>query len=157
MNSSIAERLLQVRGAIRQGEFAKALGINPNTLRNYENGRVSPNNAILERICVQFSVNPAWLLLGTGLMKTPTHDGTMRRDGTISHGGEVVREQNACPHCTELYEKLVHALNKAMQTQEQKEEVMKENAVLREENARLKAELSLFAANAAEATRTGAA
>lgn len=66
--STIAERLLMVRGSAKQGEFAKALSINPNTLRNYENGRVLPNQDILERICVQFSVSPVWLLLGTGSM-----------------------------------------------------------------------------------------
>lgn len=69
MNTTISERLLALRGKTKQGDFAKLLGINPNTLRNYENGRVYPNQEILERICVTFSVLPEWLLMGTGPMK----------------------------------------------------------------------------------------
>ncbi len=67
--TTIAERLLLLRGSTKQGEFARLLGINPNTLRSYENGRSLPNQDILERICVQFSVSPSWLLLGQGAMK----------------------------------------------------------------------------------------
>lgn len=66
--NTIAERFLLLRGQTKQGDFAKALGINPNTLRNYENGRALPNQEILERICVNFSVSPEWLLLGRGPM-----------------------------------------------------------------------------------------
>lgn len=62
--SSIAERILTVRGDMPQASFAKALGINPNTLRSYERGLAIPNQEVLARLCVKFSVNPAWLLLG---------------------------------------------------------------------------------------------
>lgn len=66
--NTISERLLLLRGKTKQGDFAKALQINPNTLRNYENGRVLPNQEILERICVEFSVSAEWLLTGRGPM-----------------------------------------------------------------------------------------
>ena len=62
--SSIAERILAVRGDTPQASFAKALEINPNTLRSYERGLAIPNQEVLARMCVKFSVNPAWLLLG---------------------------------------------------------------------------------------------
>lgn len=62
--SSIGERLLAVRGDVSQAVFAKALGINPNTLRSYERGLAIPNQEVLARICVNFSVSPEWLLLG---------------------------------------------------------------------------------------------
>lgn len=62
--SSIAERILTVRGDMPQASFAKALEINPNTLRSYERGLAIPNQEVLARLCVKFSVNPAWLLLG---------------------------------------------------------------------------------------------
>lgn len=69
MCSTIAERFLMARGKMKQADFAKALGITPNSLRNYESGRVSPNHKVLERLCVQFSLSPAWLLLGQGPMR----------------------------------------------------------------------------------------
>lgn len=53
---------------MKQKDFAQILGINPNTLRAYEDGRSIPNQDVLERICVKFSVSPAWLLLGRGPM-----------------------------------------------------------------------------------------
>ncbi len=65
---TIASRLLMLRGETKQGQFATMLGLNPNTLRAYETGRAIPNQEILARVCVKFSVNPAWLLLGTGPM-----------------------------------------------------------------------------------------
>ena len=66
--NTFAERLLLLRGKIKQNEFAKLLEINPNTLRSYENGLALPNQKLLESICVKFSVFPEWLLLGTGPM-----------------------------------------------------------------------------------------
>lgn len=76
--STIAERLLILRGKAKQGDFAKTLGVNPNTLRSYENGRSNPNQEFLERLCVQFSVSPSWLLLGIGPMRAnePTEQPT---------------------------------------------------------------------------------
>ena len=67
-NSSIAERILTVRGTRKQGDFARELDVNPNTLRAYEKGRATPGQDFLERLAVKFSVNPEWLLLGRGDM-----------------------------------------------------------------------------------------
>jgi transcriptional regulator with XRE-family HTH domain len=66
--TNFTQRLLAVRGDMAQKDFAKKLGINPNTLRAYENGRSLPNQDKLAEICVKFSVSPTWLLLGTGTM-----------------------------------------------------------------------------------------
>ena len=67
-NSSIADRILSIRGTRKQGEFARELDVNPNTLRAYEKGRATPGQDFLERLAVKFSVNPEWLLLGQGDM-----------------------------------------------------------------------------------------
>ena len=67
-NNSIADRILSVRGARKQSDFARDLGVNPNTLRAYEKGRATPGQDFLERLAVKFSVNPEWLLLGRGDM-----------------------------------------------------------------------------------------
>lgn len=64
----VAKRIRAVRGTMKQWDFAEKIGINPNTLRNYENGRVLPNQEVLANICLAFSVSPEWLLLGAGSM-----------------------------------------------------------------------------------------
>lgn len=93
--SSIADRLLQIRGKVKQKAFADTLGINANTLRGYESGRVLPNHEFLEKICVQFSVNPKWLLLGTGPMKTgeknPVKENIRGVEGAWTNTGLEVR------------------------------------------------------------------
>lgn len=40
--SSIADRLVFLRGSATQAEFADRVGINVNTLRGYEKGRALP-------------------------------------------------------------------------------------------------------------------
>ncbi|MDR1946473.1 MAG: helix-turn-helix domain-containing protein [Desulfovibrio sp.] len=51
---------------MKQADFATKIGINPNTLRSYESARAIPNHDVLQKVCVNFSVNPEWLLMGTG-------------------------------------------------------------------------------------------
>ena len=41
--SSIADRLVFLRGSATQAEFADRVGINVNTLRGYEKGRACPD------------------------------------------------------------------------------------------------------------------
>ena len=154
---NLPARLKLLRGDQNQNEFAEAIGISVASISRYERGVGAPDLDIIDKICSKFDVNPKWLVFGEGLMKMPKHDGTMRHDGTVTYGGDVVREQGACPRCTELLEKLVAALNKAMQAQEQKEELLKENGELKAENARLTAELSLFAASASESKQANTA
>lgn len=76
-NSSMADRLVFLRGNMTQKEFAKKVGINPNTLRNYETGRVLPNQALLATLCYYLNVDPEWILLGRG---KPFRDGTKDMD-----------------------------------------------------------------------------
>lgn len=131
--STIAERILLVRGKMKQYEFANILDINPNTLRAYENGRVMPGHKVLEAICVKFSVFPAWLLLGEG----PMHAGVKREGATQpssqSTDGNVV-DTSACKQCLELYSKLDTAnerLYLAMrENSELKEKIMGLNATI---------------------------
>ena len=46
--SSIADRLVFLRGSATQAEFADRVGINVNTLRGYEKGRALPGYEVLE-------------------------------------------------------------------------------------------------------------
>lgn len=65
-DTSMAQRIVFLRGKMTQKEFAQKVGINPNTLRNYETGRVLPNQAFLATLCYYLNVNPEWILLGQG-------------------------------------------------------------------------------------------
>jgi len=124
MDNAIAERFLVIRGKAKQGDFAKALGINPNTLRNYENGRVSPNHKILERICVEFSVSPTWLLLGIGPM--------------YSNAGGIEASSAArvaCSRCDKLETKLE-------KVEEQRDGLITDNRQLLRENGELRAQIA---------------
>lgn len=158
---TIGERLLFVRGEMKQGAFAKALNINPNTLRNYESGRVSPNQDILERICVQFSVSPEWLLLGTGPawqkgapLPPPKHYSTAPElDGMVAEINKRTTLQDLsrdltrrceeerepatlafCLRCAEVQARLDLASERLY-------EAMRENSALKEEVGKLNAEL----------------
>ena len=122
MSTTIAERILQVRGRTKQAAFAALLGVNPNTLRGYENGHVEPNFRFLTRICAEFSVNPTWLLMGVG---------TEKSDG----GQTCLKPQagfNACPHCLDSYKKLVQAKEQQIAAQEREIALLKENNGLKE-------------------------
>jgi transcriptional regulator with XRE-family HTH domain len=124
--SSIAERLLVVRGKTKQGLFAAKLGINPNTLRGYESGRVLPNFDVLAKVCVEYSIEPAWLILGIEPMKSQAgHE----------KPAKYVRTPAGCPHCLELYAKLVRA-------QDHEIELLEENSALKAENKALRDRLS---------------
>jgi len=117
---SFAQRLLTLRGDIKQNAFAQELGLNPNTLRAYEEGRSFPNQKILERICVKYSLSPAWLLLGEGSMRPLESDNQK----------ETVPDAGPCLRCLALYERLVQA-------QERESVLLKENAALKVEMTHL--------------------
>ena len=147
--NTIAERLLRVRGKTKQGDFAKALGINPNTLRTYENGRSLPNQEILEKICVQFSVSPAWLLLGVGPMRGTLKDSTNALQEKSEYGSQIeggnetrlVRElELEREERRELAAETRRLYREKEQLLREKEELLRENGTLREKLARLEAE-----------------
>ena len=64
--SSIADRLVFLRGSATQAEFADRVGINVNTLRGYEKGRALPGYEVLESLCSKLNVSPSWILTGQG-------------------------------------------------------------------------------------------
>lgn len=48
----------RVNRNIKQGEAAKKLGVMPQTLRNWEQGKTSPNFAQLTKICELYKITP---------------------------------------------------------------------------------------------------
>ena len=54
---------------LNQTEFAKNLGIAPNTISSYEAGTIAPSSAIIKSICREYGVNETWLRTGAGDMR----------------------------------------------------------------------------------------
>ncbi len=54
---------------LNQTEFAKKLGIAPNTISSYEAGTIAPSSAIIKSICREYGVNETWLRTGAGEMR----------------------------------------------------------------------------------------
>ena len=64
--TTLADRIKFVRGSLSKVEFARALGINRNTLLQWETNKLFPNFEKLQKIHKTFKVNINWLLSGEG-------------------------------------------------------------------------------------------
>jgi len=60
----MAQRLRQVRGAVSQVEFGKALGVPQNVVSRYERGRIRPPLEYLVSVTKHARVTLDWLILG---------------------------------------------------------------------------------------------
>jgi phage repressor protein C with HTH and peptisase S24 domain len=69
MDSDFGKRLKLIRGDQPQKEFAKQLGVHPNTIGRWERDEQSPDQRDLCNILLKFQgINPEWLLTGEGPM-----------------------------------------------------------------------------------------
>ena len=68
---SIAERLKMARKQreYTQGELAKAVSCNRNTISSAENGKSIPTADLINRICNYLWIDESWLRFGTGTME----------------------------------------------------------------------------------------
>jgi transcriptional regulator with XRE-family HTH domain len=66
--AGIGERLRSIRVAVNidQVEMSKRMNVSRQSISGYETERLMPSNKILEKIAVEFNVNPWWLLFGVG-------------------------------------------------------------------------------------------
>ena len=64
--TTIADRIKFIHGSLTKVEFARALGINRNTLLNYETNKGFPDFQRLQIIHKTFKVNINWLISGEG-------------------------------------------------------------------------------------------
>ena len=64
--TTIADRLKFIRGSLTKIEFARASGINRNTLLQWETNKLFPNFEKLQKIHKIFKVNINWLISGEG-------------------------------------------------------------------------------------------
>jgi transcriptional regulator with XRE-family HTH domain len=67
------DRIIEIRKALKmkQGEFAKRLGIKQSVVSNIERGQNGITDANIRLICVVFNVNEEWLRTGKGEMFIP--------------------------------------------------------------------------------------
>lgn len=56
---------------LNQTEFAKRLGIAPNTISSYEGGTIVPSNSVVLNIVREFGCSETWLRTGDGEMFRP--------------------------------------------------------------------------------------
>jgi len=63
----IGDRIRELRGDMHLDQLADKLGVHPNTVRNYESGKRTPDTEFLARLLEKFpGTNPGWLLTGEG-------------------------------------------------------------------------------------------
>lgn len=62
----VGRRIKQIRGKLRQSEFAEIIGVQQGTISVYEKGRI-PEPLILQRIAEYGKTTVEWLLKGEGL------------------------------------------------------------------------------------------
>ncbi len=64
--TTLANRIKFVRGSLTKIEFARVLGINRNTLLNYETNKGLPDFERLQKLHKIFKININWLISGEG-------------------------------------------------------------------------------------------
>lgn len=62
----IGKRFALVRGNRTSKDFAKSLGVHPNSITNYENDKRFPDLSVLTHLVEDYRVNLNWLLTGHG-------------------------------------------------------------------------------------------
>lgn len=69
LGAQIGQRLREVRGSDSRSKVQELTGLHPNTLANYENGRL-PDVGFVTRFCKVYGINEQWLLTGVGAKKS---------------------------------------------------------------------------------------
>lgn len=72
---SLGKRLKLLRADQSQAAFGDRLGVSQGSIANYERNDRFPDSALIEKICVEFSVTADWLIFGDeGTQKLPTSE-----------------------------------------------------------------------------------
>lgn len=66
--NELKERVKKIRkdSGMNQTEFGKQIGATQGMITSYENGRVTPDEAMRKLYCLKFGVNESWLETGEG-------------------------------------------------------------------------------------------
>lgn len=160
---SFPENLKTLRGTHSRKDFAAQLGIQPNTLRNYEEGHSLPNFELGMFISRKFNVSPEWLLSGEGPMYREQHAQPAQLPSPDTDAGP-------CPRCAKLEKELEDLrqeqrkersknddlIQALLKERDRNEEVNATVLRLTQENAELRIQLARAAPDSAEATRRSA-
>lgn len=66
--TTIGNRIAHIRGGLSQAKFAERLGVNKNTIGNYERGDRKPDSDFLEKLAAH-GYNIHWVITGEGPMR----------------------------------------------------------------------------------------
>jgi transcriptional regulator with XRE-family HTH domain len=130
-------RIRKLRGEMSQSEFSQLVGINPNTLRNYEQGQSLPNISTAAELCKKTGVLVEWLILGEGPMRRGEEALSTPARSTISMDNQTLEKELASER----------DLNRELLMENR--ELNAENRQLIKENANLRVELERAKARAA--------
>lgn len=64
MSNGVGERIAQLRGSMKIGDFAECLGVNRKTITRWEAGEALPDGSSLLALHESFGAAPTWVLLG---------------------------------------------------------------------------------------------
>ena len=77
---AVGTRIAEIRGALRQDEFAAEIGVHANTLGRYERGERLPDTDFLVALSTKKNISADWLLFGLPPMKaTEAADNSLRQ------------------------------------------------------------------------------
>ena len=62
--TEIGVRVADVRGNLKQGEFAIKIGVHKNTVGRIERGEYTPDGDFLQALYREFGISPTWVLTG---------------------------------------------------------------------------------------------
>ncbi len=88
--TTLADRLIFLRGKRSRKDFSELINVKETTLRNYEQGATFPTSDVLVSICKKLQISPSWLLFGEE-----------------SQEDSVRRDKNECPPTTNAADDLV--------------------------------------------------
>lgn len=64
MSKGVGDRIAQLRGSMKIGDFAECLGVNRKTITRWEAGEALPDGSSLLALHESFGASPTWVLLG---------------------------------------------------------------------------------------------
>lgn len=151
---TLGERIRSIRGKRSREEFSKEYSIHPQSLGRYENGTRTPEDALLDKISNGEDVSFEWIKFGTGPLRVDKnflkedlyHDRGLELCKTTQHTKIINSESKKDLYhdrafdCSDL-PRYVKALEESAALQRELTETIRENADLRVELERRKAQI----------------
>ena len=77
----VKERINEIKeeNSMNQREFSQSIGIQQSDLSSYLSGKKSIGMALINRVCLEYSINKGWLLTGKGEKKLSQNNSAIKR------------------------------------------------------------------------------